>query len=228
VKIEIHDYQDLIRCYQIWLGVAAGLLITIIIGAGMIGAFYGLQKNTWGNTEDVWEGAFSLIASIIITLMGAALLRVSKLQDKWRIKIAKAIESKNQKGTKFGHRFRHFAEKYAMFMLPFITVLREGLEAVVFIGGVGLGLPATSFPLAVMCGLLAGAVIGFLIYKGGNRFALQIFLIVSTCFLYLVAAGLFSKAVGDFERHSVSMSYDYYRVGANEFQVEQDNWWRCC
>ena len=136
--------------------------------------------------------------------MGAALLRVSKLQDKWRIKIANAIESKDKRGTKLGHRFKHWAEKYAMFILPFITVLREGLEAVVFIGGVGLGLPATSFPLAVICGLLAGCVVGYLIYKGGNRFALQIFLIISTCFLYLVAAGLFSRAVWNFEIHAVS------------------------
>ena len=34
--------------------------------------------------------------------------------------------------------------------------------------------------------------------------SIQIFLIVSTCFLYLVAAGLFSKAVWYFEAHKVS------------------------
>lgn len=78
------------------------------------------------------------------------------------------------------------------------------MEAVVFIAGVGLGLPATSFPIAVLTGLLCGIVIGFIIYKGGNKFALQIFLIISTCFLYLVAAGLFSKSVWDFEMHKVS------------------------
>lgn len=131
----------------------------------MIGAFYGIGKNTFAPTENLWEGIFGLIASLIITLMGAALLRVSKLQDKWRVKIAQAIESKEKPGAKFGHRFKHFSEKYAMFLLPFITVLREGLEAVIFIGGVGVGLPASSFPLAVICGLLAGAAIGFLIYK---------------------------------------------------------------
>lgn len=131
----------------------------------MIGAFYGLQKNTFAPTENLWEGIFGLLASIIITLMGAALLRVSKLQDKWRVKIARAIESKEKPGTKFGSRFKHWAEKYAMFILPFVTVLREGLEAVVFIGGVGVGMPASSFPIAVITGLLAGAVVGFIIYK---------------------------------------------------------------
>lgn len=37
--------------------------------------------------------------------------------------------------------------------------------------------------------------------RAGNRASLQIFLIVSTCFLYLVAAGLFSKAVWSFEQN---------------------------
>ena len=131
----------------------------------MIGAFYGYGVNHFSGTEDIWEGAFSLVASIIITIMGAALLRVSKLQDKWRVKIAQAVESKDDRTNKLGKRFKRFAEKYAMFFLPFITVLREGLEAVVFMGGVSLSLPATSFPLAVVTGLATGVLCGYLIYR---------------------------------------------------------------
>jgi high-affinity iron transporter len=71
-----------------------------------------------------------------------------------------------------------------------------------FIAGVGLGLPATSFPLAVLCGLGAGALVGWFIYKGGNRTSLQVFLVISTCFLYLVAAGLFSKGVWNLEQNA--------------------------
>lgn len=151
---------------QVWLGTGIGLLMCIIIGAGLIGAFYSLGKNIWGKTESIWEAAFALVASLIITLMGAALLRVSKLQDKWRVKLAKAIEAKdgNKSGSK-ATRFKIWLEKYAMFTLPFITVLREGLEAVVFIGGVSLGFPASAFPLPVILGIAAGALISFLIYK---------------------------------------------------------------
>lgn len=136
------------------------------MGAGIIGAFYGLGKDKWAGTEDIWEGTFALVASIIITVMGAALLRISKLQDKWRVKLAKALEAKDSthRGT-VGSRFKRWCEKYAMFILPFITVLREGLEAVVFTGGISLGLPATAFPIPVLTGLLCGCLIGFLIYK---------------------------------------------------------------
>ncbi|KAK5080736.1 high-affinity iron permease [Lithohypha guttulata] len=187
---------------QVWAGTGAGLVICLIIGCGLIGAFYGLGTDAWGKTEKIWEGVFSMVASIVITVMGAALLRVSKLQDKWRVKLAKALDTKGSGSAKFGEKARIWAEKYAMFMLPFITVLREGLEAVVFIGGVSLGLPATSIPLAVICGLLAGCLIGYGIYRGGNAAPLQIFLIVSTCFLYLVAAGLFSRSVWYFEQNT--------------------------
>jgi high-affinity iron transporter len=163
-----------------------------------IAVVYTAGKNAFEAAENIWEGVFALIASIIITIMGAALLRVSKLQDKWRNKIRKVLEDKDTKPA--GGRFKRWSEKYAMFILPFITVLREGIEAVLFIAGVGIGLPATSIPLAAITGLGAGALIGYLIYKGGNKTSLQIFLVVSTCFLYLVAAGLFSKGVWNLEQ----------------------------
>ena len=37
--------------------------------------------------------------------------------------------------------------------------------------------------------------------RGGSTTKLQLFLVISTCLLYLVAAGLFSRAVWAFEQH---------------------------
>ena len=152
---------------QVWMGTVLGLVICIIIGAGLIGAFYGLGKDKWSGTEDIWEGSFSIFASLVISIMGAALLRVSKLQDKWRVKLAKALEAKDRTQTHgtYRARFKLWCEKYALFILPFITILREGLEAVVFIGGVSLGLPATSFPLPVVTGIACGCLVGYFIYR---------------------------------------------------------------
>ncbi|KAI1266155.1 plasma membrane iron permease [Xylariaceae sp. FL1019] len=185
---------------QVWLGVALGLLICLALGAGLIATFYTLDRDYFSKAEYIWEGVFGIISSLIISITGAALLRVNKMQAKWSVKLTAALDRETIKShSGLGKKVKAWSEKYFMFLLPFITVLREGLEAVVFIGGVSLGLPATSFPLAVVAGLAAGSLVGYLIYKGGNRFSMQIFLIISTCFLYLVAAGLFSRAVWYFE-----------------------------
>lgn len=120
-------HKRLVR--QVWYGVIAGVIICVLIGVGIIAAFYTAGRNSFESAEYIWEGVFGIIASVIITLMGAALLRVSKLQDKWRIKITKVMEQKDSK-LPIGGKLKHWTEKYAMFLLPFVTVLREGIEAV--------------------------------------------------------------------------------------------------
>jgi high-affinity iron transporter len=147
------------------MGVAIGVLISLIIAGAFIGVFYKLGRNHWAPTEYFWEGSFALLASIIITIMGAALLRISKMQEKWRVKLAKAMEAKAVTGGSSGGRFKRWCEKYAMFILPLVTVLREGIEAVVFIAGVSFSASPTSIPLPVVMGTVAGSIIGYIIYK---------------------------------------------------------------
>ncbi|KZL68987.1 high-affinity iron transporter [Colletotrichum tofieldiae] len=184
---------------QVWLGTGIGFLICLVAAGAVIGVFYKLGRNSWESHELYYEGAFSLVAAIIITIMGAALLRIGKMQEKWRVKLAKAMETPIKTGANRGW-LKHFAEKYAMFILPFITVLREGIEAIVFVAGVSFSAPATAVPLPAVVGLIVGALVGYVLYKGGSTAKLQVFLVVSTCLLYLVAAGLFSRAVWDFEQ----------------------------
>ena len=52
-----------------------------------------------------------------------------------------------------------------MFVVPFITILREGLEAVIFIAGVSFSAPASAVPLPVVMGLIAGTFVGCSVYK---------------------------------------------------------------
>lgn len=191
-------YKKLVR--QVWVGAILGVLLCLIIGGAMIGAFYALKKDLYAKYEDLWEAIFSLIAAILITIMGLAMLRINKMKEKWRVKLAQALVKKPE-GKKWGG-LSHLTKKYAMAVLPFITTLREGLEAVVFVGGVGLSSPASSFPLPVITGLLAGILVGVIMYYTGSTVSLQIFLIISTCFLYLIGAGLFSKSVWFFENYS--------------------------
>lgn len=192
-------YKKLVR--QVWVGALLGLLICLILGGAFIGTFYSLGKDIWGNSEDLWEGIFCIIATVLISMMGIAMLRVNKMKEKWRVKLAQALIKEPPKG-KDRFRIGYLTKKYCMFILPFITTLREGLEAVVFVGGVGLDSTASSFPLPVVCGLIAGLFVGTLLYYFGSTVSLQVFLIISTGILYLIAAGLFSRGVWFFETNT--------------------------
>lgn len=191
-------YRRLVK--QVWFGALSGIFCCLVIGGAFIGVFYGLGHDIWAESEDLWEGIFYMIACVIITIMGLALLRINKMQEKWRVKIAQAlVASKQERQGRF--HLGEWGKKYAMFLLPFITTMREGVEAVVFVGGVSLGYPATSFPLPVVTGLLAGLAVGLLLYKGGNAMSIRIFMIFSTCVLYLIAAGMFSKSIWSLQYH---------------------------
>ncbi|KAI9354468.1 iron permease FTR1/Fip1/EfeU [Pilaira anomala] len=185
---------------QIWFGSAAGLFICICIGAAFIAVYYTVLNDLWGSSEDIWEGVFSLVAVIMITVMGLAMLKTERMQEKWKVKLALAM-AKKEEGQKKS-TFKEKLQKYAFFILPFFTVLREGLEAVVFIGGVSLGISGKSIPIAAIMGIICGLLVGVLIYRGGSLIQLRWFFVASTIILYLVAAGLMAKGVGFLEQNA--------------------------
>lgn len=220
-------YKRLVR--HVWIGAIVGIVICLIIGGAFIGVFYGLGQDIWANTEDLWEGIFYLIACIIITGMGLALLRINKTKEKWRVKIAQALVEKKKGHSRLGN----WSRRYVMLILPLVTTLREGLEAVVFIGGVSLGYPATAFPIPVITGLLAGLLVGWILYRGGNQLSIQVFLIISTAILYLLAAGMFSKAVWSLQYHhfAAKVGGDVAEAGngIGSYDVTQTVWHvDCC
>lgn len=217
---------------QVWLGALFGIILCLCLGAAFIATFYTVGNDIWAKLEDLWEGIFCIIATVLISMMGIAMLRVNKMKEKWRIKLAQALirpPSDKKDRLKIGY----LAKKYCMFLLPFITCLREGLEAVVFVGGVGLSSPATSFPIPVITGLLAGAAVGWLLYIGGTTSSLQIFLIISTCILYLISAGLFSRAIWYFQMYVFSKQTggDVAENGSGPgtYNIKQSVWHvNCC
>ncbi|GAA5824926.1 hypothetical protein JCM3770_002295 [Rhodotorula araucariae] len=200
---------------QIWAGALLGLFIALCIGAAFIAVFFTTLSDLWAKSEEIWEGTFSLIASyasllsplcqalitpsshsLIIFVMGITMLRIDRSKLKWKAKLAGAFDNKVDTSKLTGKDKRQARRsKWTLFLLPFITVLREGLEAVVFVGGVSLGQSARSIPLAAIVGILTGLVIGYLIYASGSRINLSIFLVISTNVLFLLGAGLFSKTV---------------------------------
>ncbi|GAA5851025.1 hypothetical protein JCM9279_005263 [Rhodotorula babjevae] len=212
-KLDADERKRLIRRMrlQIWAGALAGLFIALCIGAAFIAVFFTTLSDLWSKSEEIWEGTFSLIAAVIIFVMGLTMLRIDRSKLKWKAKLAGAFDNKVDTSTLTGKDKREARRsKWSLFLLPFITVLREGLEAVVFVGGVSLGQTAKAIPLAAITGIFAGLVIGYLIYASGSRVNLSIFLVISTNVLFLLGAGLFSKCFGFFQIYAYN-----HRVGGD-------------
>ena len=83
----------------------------------MIGACYSYGKDYFASAEFLWEGIFALVASVIITVMGAALLRVNKLQEKWRVKLVRALTEEHWAGVTFKDRCKRWLQQYFMFVV---------------------------------------------------------------------------------------------------------------
>ena len=99
--------------------------------------------------------------------MALAILRMENSTTKWRAKLHAAIT---------GHTSgRTTTPNYVLFLLPFITVLREGLEAVVFVAGVALGSDPSTIPGAVLLGVLSGIVVGLTIWMWGTHSSTRYF-----------------------------------------------------
>ncbi|KAK3819413.1 MAG: plasma membrane iron permease [Linnemannia elongata] len=208
---------------QIWAGTGLGLLISLAIGGAFILVWNWYGKNLWAASEGIWVGCFSFIAVLMITLIGIAMLRTNQMQEKWKLKLAKAMDDENANGL--GNQSR----KYALFLLPLVTVLREGLEAVVFIGGVTFTEDPKAIPLAVVAGVVLGLLIGFLIYRGGNKMRLHPFFVGSTCLLMLLAAGLVSKGIAAFEADHWNRLTGAQSDDAGTFDPRYNLWaLKCC
>ncbi|CAN3376252.1 hypothetical protein DIURU_000513 [Diutina rugosa] len=212
---------------QVWAGAVLGLAMCLVIGLVFIVMFLYFESDYWSYAERLWEGGFSILASVVITVMGLGLLRINKVMKvKWWVKLGDAYNHEQPRVRRSVDSDDSNAEllaattddavdavarpsgkkslyqRYFLAFLPFITTLREGLEAVVFVGGIGLSSPPSSIPLSVLSGAIVGAIVGYVLYRGGNKLSLQYFLILSTCFLYVVSAGLMSRGVWFFELES--------------------------
>jgi high-affinity iron transporter len=72
-----------------------------------------------------------------------------------------------------------------------------------------------------------------IVYRGGRETSMQIFLIISTCFLYLVAGGLFSRGVWYLENntwnHIIGGDASETGSGAGSYDIRKSVWHvNCC
>ncbi|BEJ16074.1 hypothetical protein CspHIS471_0506790 [Cutaneotrichosporon sp. HIS471] len=220
---------------QVWSGALLGLAAAAVVGGIFLYVFYTFAHDLWQHAENLWEGIWCGVASILILVMGLAFLRLPHARMKWRLKLLQAVEGAagvDQKSTSTRRRQRKMGARAArgwiLFGLPFITVLREGLEGVVFLGGIGL----TGSPLSIFTGALAGFLIGGVLavalFTRSESMSLQHFTTFSTVILFLMGAGLASRSAYGLERqyfiNGVGAAAAEGGDGPGSFRVAHNIW----
>jgi len=166
------------RLRAVWLGSGVALIACLIVGVIVHLATDGLH----GKSEQAVEGVLALSAALVLTYMILWMRKNSRtLGGHLRAKIDMADTG------------------YALGVVAFVAVAREGLETVLFLLGAETGSASGSqVVIGGVLGLLVSAVIGLLIYVGGSRIDLRKFFLYTGLLLILFAAGLAGKAVHEF------------------------------
>lgn len=84
-------------------------------------------------------------------------------------------------------------------LIAFTGVFREGAETVLFLWGLMTQLTDLTGMAALLggaAGLVCAAVLGWLVFQGGRRLSVHRFFAITSLFIMLLAAGLFSAGIG--------------------------------
>jgi len=84
-------------------------------------------------------------------------------------------------------------------LIAFTGVFREGAETVLFLWGLMTQLTDLTGMAALLggaAGLAGAAVLGWLVFQGGRRLSVHRFFAITSLFIMLLAAGLFSAGIG--------------------------------
>lgn len=167
---------------KVWLGTAAAAIVSV---AAAVGIFAVLHTTEVERFQAPLEGSLKLLAVIILTWMTL-----------WMKRESGAI------GSSLRQRVLHAVSDgsvWTLASLAFISVIREGIETVLFVvGSTQQASPAATISGAIL-GFAVAAVLGGIVYGGSRHLALKPFFTVTSVLLIVMAAGLLVGGVGEFQ-----------------------------
>jgi high-affinity iron transporter len=89
------------------------------------------------------------------------------------------------------------AHHLGLFLLVFVSVLREGIETVIFLGAASLAAGSSLF--GALAGVLSAGLLGYLIFAGSKRLELKNFFTVTSILLILFGAGLVAQGMHELQ-----------------------------
>ena len=111
-------------------------------------------------------------------------------------------------------------DKFGLFFLVFISVLREGVETVIFLGAASF-VNGPNTLLGGMIGVVSAIFIGYLIFVASVKINVKKFFNMSSFLLILFAAGLTAHGVHELQEAAVLPTYIEHVYDINHFVNEK-------
>ena len=166
----------------IWAGVAAGVLTSVIAGFILLQFTGGFE----GRAEKIYEGITMLVAAGLITWMVVWLASHSKYMKE-------GIEQKMQLHLERGALI-------SLFFLVYTSILREGIETVIFLQAAFMQTENASTHMGAIAGMVLAVSAAWLLFRGMMTwFSLSRFFQFTGVLLMFFAAGLFAHGVHELQ-----------------------------
>jgi high-affinity iron transporter len=161
-----------------WLGIAAAVALSTIVGVVLHVTMGGLE----GAGRMRAFATISLVAAGVLTWMVFWMRRQSRaIKGDLEHKVDRALHASNA--------------TVAIVLVAFFAVLREGIEAALFLVAAATDSDGARVVLGAAIGIAIAVVLGALVYLGGRRLPMRAFFQVTGLVVIVFAAGLLARTV---------------------------------
>jgi high-affinity iron transporter len=172
--------QPRLRVY-VWTGAGAGILVSVLAAV----VLRLLTVKTEEDSFEIFEAAVGLVAVGVLTWTVLWMQRQSRfIKGRLEDRLGAAPSS---------------SQALALLGLAFLSVVREGLEAALFLSATFLTERNDTLLPGALLGLLAAIGIGYLVFHSTLRLNLGTFFVATGSLLILFAAGLVGHTVMDLQ-----------------------------
>ncbi len=174
------------RFKQVYFGLIVAIGMSVVFAL----IFQWIAGGFTGQSEQIFGGVTTLIAAALLTTMIIWMNHhASSIKEDLEQRAESAISSPS----------------WGIFFLIFVSVLREGVETVIFIFGIPVN--ETTTWIGASLGFLAAIIIAVVYFYGSKRIRIQTFFRITTVLLVIFAAGMVAYGVHELQEAAVLPTY---------------------
>ncbi len=167
----------------VFYGIIGGIVLSIA-GAYI---FNNILGGFEGKSEEIFEGITMLAGALLITTLILWMMKQGNI----------ALNIENKVSVQITN-----SRKFELFFLVFISILREGIETVIFLGTVAISSGENNL-FGALTGIVTAVLFGLLLFYGALRIKIKTFFTVTNILLIFFAAGLVAHGVHELQEAKI-------------------------